>query len=110
MSTKPKKVIESWMRFTEETNALDYLEKAYFFMKQTKTDLRAWKWVVLCVHSALYGFAICALRGTSCRSVVFITKNGEEKLIDFEKMIKNCQSPKKMKMTICSKHLILNKK
>ncbi len=73
----PSEIIKlKWLRFTEETNALDYLEKAYFFIQETENNHTAWKWVILSLHGALYGFAICALKGTNPERVTdFKRKN-----------------------------------
>ena len=106
---KQKKSRAKWLRLTEKTNALDYLEKAYSFISQTETDVFAWKWVILALHSALYGFAICACQGTNRYNVSFKTKKGKEKLIDFNKALKLCQNPNWMRMYIFSKHLQLSK-
>jgi len=43
------------LRFSEETNALDYLIRAGQFIKETEKDLSAWKWVVLALHGSLWG-------------------------------------------------------
>ncbi len=94
---------EKWLRLSEEKNALDYLEKATFFIKQTPKDYRNWKWVLIGLHGALYGFAIAACRGTDSHSV--LTKKG--KLIGFWEALKRCQDPSYMKMLIHSKHLNL---
>ena len=105
MRIKPK-----YLRVTEELNALDYLEKAYLFIQETESNLLAWKWVVLSLHGALYGFAICACKGTNPKNVTYKTKKGIEKLISFDDVLKHCQNPKRMKMTIKNKHLILTYK
>lgn len=84
-----------WLQLTEEINTLDYLEQAYHYIRQTKTKDIAWKWVVLTLHGALYGFAICALQGTNPDNVIFRTKKkGIEKLISFGEALKRCQDPK----------------
>ncbi|HWR90533.1 MAG TPA: hypothetical protein VN260_09745, partial [Dissulfurispiraceae bacterium] len=75
------------MRLTEETNALDYLEKAASFIRETEQNGLAWKWVVLALHGALYGFAICASQGTNYENVTKVTKKGERKLISFDKAL-----------------------
>lgn len=93
----------AWIRYSEETNSLDYLEKTYFFIREIEKDRTAWKWVILCTHSALYGFAICALKGTSPANVT--TK--DDWLIGFPEAIKRCQDPKWMRMTVVSKLLQL---
>ncbi|MGH7799325.1 MAG: hypothetical protein ACREOW_01680 [Thermodesulfobacteriota bacterium] len=101
---KQKKIRAKWLRLTEKTNALDYLEKAYDFIRQTETSVFAWKWVILALHSALYGFAICACAGSNPDSVR--TKKGY--LIDFDKALELCQNPSWMRMFIHSKHLRLS--
>lgn len=99
---KPK-----WLEFSEEINALDDLEKAYFFIQKIRQDKKAWKWVILCVYSAMYGFAICALKGTNPDRVIVKTRKGD-RLINFGEAIDKCQDPLSMKMTVISKHLQLN--
>jgi hypothetical protein len=74
------RVKAQWLRLTEETNSLDYLEKTHLFIKQTEKDHTAWKWVILSLHGALYGFAICALKGTD-----------PERVIDFKNRHKTTQ-------------------
>lgn len=102
MPIRPK-----WLRLTEETNALDYLEKAAWFIQQTEKDLLAWKWVVLSLHSALYGFAICACQGTNYENVTRKTKKGEDHLISFDKAIELCQDAKYMGMLVHSQPIVL---
>ena len=77
---KQRKIRAKWLRLTEKTNALDYLEKAYDFIRQTETSVLAWKWVILALHGALYGFAICACQRANRYNVAFKTKKGKEQL------------------------------
>jgi hypothetical protein len=84
-----------YLHLTEESNALDYLEKAVSFIKQTTTSDIAWKWVILSLHGALYGFAISACRGTNSDSVIkpTRTKSGtppRQQLISFDEALKRC--------------------
>jgi hypothetical protein len=102
-SIKPK-----WLRLTEEINALDYLEQAYYYIQQTEKNDIAWKWVVITLHGALYGFAICACKGTNKANVTFKTKSGKEKLIDFDDALKCCQDQDLMKTIFGGKHLQLS--
>lgn len=88
--SKPR-VRPKYLRFTEETNALDFLERAGFFVRLTDSDRTAWKWVVLSLHGALYGFAISACKGTSYSSVVRRTKRGKEYLLSFNEALRKCQ-------------------
>jgi hypothetical protein len=101
---KKIKIKPKWLRLSEETNALDYLEQAYYYIRQVDTNIVAWKWVILALHSALYGFAICACMGTSPDNVTNKTKS---KLIAFKEALKRCQDPNRMPTMGKSKHLQL---
>lgn len=84
-----------FLELTEETNALDYLEKAVDALKQTCHSDWAWKWVTIGLHGALYGFAICASRGTDSDSVRKFdnkTKQRKNELIGFDAAIKRCEA------------------
>jgi len=83
---------EKYLRLTEETNALDYLERASEFIGQAMTDQRAWKWVVLALHGALYGFAISACKSSDYQSVVKVTKKGHERLITLDEALEMCKN------------------
>ena len=85
-----KKVQLTFIRFTTETNALDYLERAGEFIAQVESNAQAWKWVILCLHSALYGFAIAACKGTDSESVVHTTKRGKRHLISLDEALVKC--------------------
>ena len=87
---------ERYLRLTEETNALDYLERAGEFIAQAIADERSWKWVMLSLHGALYGFAIVACKGTDYQSVVKITKKGHERLITLDEALKMCKNARWM--------------
>lgn len=82
---------EKYLRFTEETNALDYLERTGQFIKEASTDPKAWKWVILSLHGALYGFAISAGKSSDYQSVVKVTKKGYERLITLDEALSMCQ-------------------
>ncbi|GAJ15756.1 unnamed protein product [marine sediment metagenome] len=106
-----KKEIGKFLTLNEETNAIDYLEKAYDFIKKTEYDHWALKWVILSLYGALYGFAINSLRGSDpSNRVIYKIKNGKENLISFKETIKRCQNPKWMYMTSLSKILKLSNK
>jgi len=99
--------IEDFFRFDTETNAIDFLEKAIFFIKESETDPKNYKWVAISLFGALYGFAVCASRGTSNDSVCYKNNSGEARLKSFVDIIKLCKNKKHMKMTSNSKHLVL---
>lgn len=94
------------MHYTEESNALDYFERAAQFIREASTDNQAWKWVIFALHGALYGFAICACKGTNYENVTTKTKWGL-RLISFSEALAACQDPQRMQMTVLSKPLSL---
>ena len=94
-----------YLRLNTEQNALDYLERAAIFIKETVGDIKTWKWVMIALHGALYGFAIAASAGTNPSNSV-MTKR--DKLIGFWDALKLCQDPDHMNMLIHSKPLILS--
>jgi len=100
--------IRKWLQLSEETNALDFLEKAYYYICQTETNVWAWKWVIISLHGALYGFAICTCQGTNYENVTFKTKKGKARLISFDEALERCQNPNWMRMTVLSRPLRLS--
>ena len=91
------------LKFTDETNAIDYLNRAYSFISETKVDTTAWKWVVIAVHGALYGFAVSASKNTDKST----STNKRGYVITLDKALKQCQNPKHMAMLTSSKHIEL---
>jgi hypothetical protein len=89
-----------WMRYDERTNALDNLEKCYEFIKTVEKEKQNWKWVIITLHGAIYGFAVSACRGTNSYSVIKKSKTGFGKLIDFNEALKMCQNPQIMTANI----------
>jgi hypothetical protein len=85
---KSKRVVQSkWLRLTEASNALDSLQRTHDFLRVVDRDEMAWKWVIISLHDALYGFMVCALTGSDPDNVTvnFIVRNGNaaKRLIDF---------------------------
>jgi hypothetical protein len=102
-------MIPDYIDFTEESNSEDYLEKAVGFIKTTGDNPLDWKWVILAIHGALYGFMICALKGTDPDSnVCDTTKAGHQKLIDFREALKRCQDSSRMNFSGFTKILQLS--
>ena len=91
-----QKISSKWLRFTAETNALDFLERAGVFIRQTESDIKAWKWVILALHGALYGFAISACRSTSYENIIRRTRKGVKRLISLDEALRICQDVKWM--------------
>ena len=72
-----KAIKAKFLRLTEEKNALDFLEQAGRFILETENNSISWKWVVLSLHGALYGFAICACKGTNPERVIDFKRKGK---------------------------------
>lgn len=97
------------VEFDEETNALDYLERCIGFLREVESgNLRAWKWVAISLHGALYGFAVAAARGTDWTRVTYEKKDGTRRLLDLHKVLNLCQDEGHMKMLIHSQPLVLS--
>lgn len=91
-SIRKPKIRHKWLRLTEATNALDYLEQTHRFIHETEAIVFAWKWVVIALHGALYGFAVCVCQGSASRSVVWKNKRGKDRLISFDKALELCRA------------------
>jgi hypothetical protein len=89
MSMPKRRPDAKYVKFTEELNGVDYLEKAHEAIRKLARDHRAWKWVVISLHGALYSFAICAIKGTDWTRV---TKPGTRRLITFDEALKRSQT------------------
>lgn len=94
--------------FNEENNAIDYLEKASYFIQEAKHDPYYYKWVIISLFNALYGFAVCAARGTNNELISNTNKKGWNYLKTFDEIIELCQNKEYMNMTIYSKPLTLS--
>lgn len=57
------------LRTDELENSIDYLEKAAFYYKN-REDKYWFKWLMISLHGALYGFGVCAVKGTSSERVL----------------------------------------
>jgi len=100
---------DSRILFAEEENAIDCLEKAQCFLALAKQNPINWKWVILALHDALYGFAVCALKGIH-HDHVYKQRNRacqKRSLITLDEAISKCQKPEIMKGFIGSNPLCL---
>ncbi|MFC1453813.1 hypothetical protein ACFLQL_01385 [Verrucomicrobiota bacterium] len=77
----------------EASNVVDYLKRAATFLEQTLEDVTAWKWVVISLHGALYGAAVCNLYLMDRKEVLV---KDTEKLIDFATVVRRCQDARFM--------------
>lgn len=100
---------DNFIYFTEESNAIDYLEKTCYFLDITKQSPINWKWVICALHGALYGFAICALTGVH-RSHVYKDRKcsaHKRELITLDEALRKCQKPNIMNAFEGSQPLVL---
>ena len=98
---------DAWARFSEESNALDYLLKTVEFISRAQATPTDWKWVIISLHGALYGFMICALKGTDPDNVMREVREGKH-LISFGEALMRCQDPAFMNMLDSSRILELS--
>ncbi|MCK4632547.1 MAG: hypothetical protein KAT79_04710 [candidate division Zixibacteria bacterium] len=61
--------MDGYLNIDEFSNALDYLKRVGPFLRQTHDPFR-WKWATILMHSALYGFGVCALRGGNYEATI----------------------------------------
>lgn len=94
---------KNFLKFTDETNAIDYLNRTCLFISETKVDTAAWKWVVISVHGALYSFSVSASKRTDKST----STNKRGYVITLDEALKQCQDPKHMAMFTSSKHIEL---
>lgn len=114
MCNKIEGQLEKFIRFDSELNAIDFLEKAVFFYKTAKSDNSYYKWLIISLFGALYGFAVSASRGTSNSSskkdITYKDKKGFDILKHFDDVLKLCQNNSFMKKGSNSKALVLSEK
>ncbi len=92
---------EQWLRLDELENAIDNLEMAGYFL-QNVPSAKKWKWAIIAIHQALYGFAICSIQGTDAQSVIAGTAElPEGKLISIREALKRTKDPEWMPRSDC---------
>lgn len=96
-----------YVRIDEKENAIDSLQRAVEFLKDTKDNLYNWKWFVIAIHHASHCFMPVALKNTDLSGIwkepeirkenglidIFNSKN---KLITFMEAFRRIQDPKRM--------------
>ena len=96
-----------WLRIEEHSNAFNYLEMVKYFISMTESNINYWKWVMISLHGAMYGFAVSAIRGTNSESVVLKTRKGQ-RLIGFDEALKRCKNKDWTRYALLDEVLILN--
>lgn len=91
---------EKWLRLDELENAIDNLEMAAHFLEQVPSE-KKWKWTIIAIHQALYGFAICSVQGTDASWLIDKrSKKDEEKLISVWEALKRAKDARWMHLGI----------
>lgn len=67
------------LRTDELENAIDYLEKATFHFNN-REDAYWFKWLMISLHGALYGFGVCAVKGIRPERVMKFKKSKFEQM------------------------------
>lgn len=65
------------LRTNELENAIDFLEKSTFYFNN-KEDRYWFKWLMISLHGALYGFGVCAVKGISTERVLSFKKSNKK--------------------------------
>jgi hypothetical protein len=88
-----------WLHLDELENAIDNLEMVSFFLKIIK-DERKWKWAIIAIHQALYGFAICTSTPTDSSFALRDPQDNESHLISIWKALDRAKSEEWKKLSI----------
>ena len=87
-------------------NAIDHLTMAVRTLVELRNNPYAWKWALISLHSAIYGFAVCA--AASDDGGMNILEKG--RLLSFWRVLEICQDEEWMGRLITSKPLVLSDK
>ena len=71
----------SYLRTDECQDVLSSLEQCVLSLAQARRSERAWKWVILSLHSALQGAMVCHLSGPD--QLGALTKKNVAKLLEW---------------------------
>ena len=77
----------NFIEFDDLSNAIDNLAMALHFLKLDNPEQR-WKWTIIAIHQALYGFAILVIRGTNPHP---LTEDNRNKLISIGEALKRAK-------------------
>lgn len=103
--------MEHYLRIDEKDNAIDSLQKATEFLKNTKSDPLYWKWFIVAIHHAVYHFMLLALQNSDQSGIwkepeklvdyglsrkVVDTENAENKLVGFVEAFRRIQDKDRM--------------
>jgi len=82
----------NWIRTDELDDAIDNLEMTAFFLEELPSH-RKWKWAIIAVHQALYGFAICSTTPSDASFALKDPSNPDSFLISIWTALKRARDP-----------------
>ena len=95
----------SILTMNEKGNAIDYLAMAVRALVELRNNPYAWKWVLISLHGAIYGFAVCAAKHTDGGKNV---RQKDGRLHSIREVIEICEDEKWMRRLTISKPLSLS--
>ncbi len=122
--------MEHYLRIDEKENAVDSLQKATEFLKNTKNSQLYWKWFIVATHHAVYHFMLLALQNTDLSGIwkeqpkkglpklvdyglsrkVVDTNNSENQLVNFTEAFMRIQKPDRMGRYVNTKPFVADTK
>ena len=82
----------NWIRTDELDDAIDNLEMTAVFLETLPND-RKWKWAIISMHQALYGFAICSTTPSDSSWALKDPSNPDSQLISIWTALKRAKDP-----------------
>ena len=109
---------KSDLTLSDKGNAIDYLTMAVRALAELRDNPYAWKWVIISLYGAVYGFAVSAAASSDGgTNVGFKFKEGQGsttikkgQLYSIGKVIQICEDKKQMGRYTCSAPIDLSKK
>lgn len=82
----------NWLRLDRLSNTINNLEMVTLFLDELDDPIR-WKWAVIALHQALYGFAICATMPSDSSFSLKDPEDPSSQLIPIWKALKRSEDP-----------------
>jgi hypothetical protein len=80
--------IKNWIRITDEGNAYDYLSHVNYILA-VQDDSIFWKWLSICLHGALYGFALSVAKWSD-PVCIYKERNQSKGIVDIRVALSRC--------------------
>ena len=82
----------TWLRIDETEDAVDNIEMVHHFLVQLHGPIR-WKWAILSLHQALYGFAVGATKPSDSSLALKKPEDPESQLISIWTALDRAKDP-----------------